>query len=82
MNERERKAIKKSWQLFVVGIISLAFSLIKEALTYTDSSEPLKQGHKKVACVSYTELVKTKPHRIPKGILGRLLYLKPHWQKK
>lgn len=41
--------------------------------TYTDSSELLKEGHKKVMCVSHCELVKTKPHRIPKGILGRLL---------
>lgn len=47
--------------------------------TYIDSSELLKEGHKKVMCVPYCELVKTKPHRIPKGILGRLLYLKLHW---
>lgn len=46
---------------------------------YTDSSELLKEGHEKVMCVSYCELVKTKP-RIPRGILGRLLYLKLHWQ--
>lgn len=64
------------------GIISPAFSLVKEALmqTYTDSSEPLKEGHKKVTSVSHSELVKTKPLRIPKGILDRLLYLKLHWQ--
>lgn len=68
-------------QFFGAGIISLACSLLKGALTqtYADSSEPLKEGHKKVMCVSYCELVKTKPHRIPKGILGRLLYLKLQW---
>lgn len=48
--------------------------------TYTDSSELLKEGQEKVMCMSYCELVKTKPHRPPKGILGRLLYLKLHWQ--
>lgn len=65
----------------LAGIVSLACSLGKEALmqTYTDSSELVKEGHGKVMCVSYCELVKTKPHRIPGGIVSRLLYLKLHW---
>lgn len=81
-NIKEGEELKElRCQFFGAGIISLACSLVKEALmqTYIDSSELLKEGHKKVMCVPYCELVKTKPHRIPKGILGRLLYLKLHW---
>lgn len=52
-----------------------SLQLSREALrlTYSDSSELLKEGHRKVMRVSHCELDETKPHRIHRGILGRLL---------
>lgn len=74
-NIKRGAELRELWcQFSADGIISAACSLVKEALmqTYTDSSELLKEGHKKVMCVSHCELVKTKPRSI-RGILGRLL---------
>lgn len=74
-NIKRGAELRELWcQFSAAGIISPACSLVKEALmqTYTDSSELLKEGQKKVMCVSHCELVKTKPRSI-RRILGRLL---------
>lgn len=57
MEDRQKKC-ETSW-----GSGYYLCCLVKAALrkTYTDSSDLLKEGHKKVMCASYCELVKTKP---------------------